>query len=207
MNKFLLLTLLACFVSVAKAAVPETIFSFTVTSNESVKYDGSTAIDFSTYTNITGGTVAVCTGSEILNKGTLIMYKNTILKVVLAEGNVLHPGDVISFSALADSAEDTAYDINIFPTEKRAADIATKNEYTVTDEDEIHGLSTFYFSGSSSKAAKVQSITVSRTNTTTDIEDIVAPSAVSVPVKYIKDGKVVIARDGKEYDVLGRRIK
>ena len=140
MKKFFTLTLLLCAAAIANAA-PATIFSLTVTAapEETVKFSTSD-INFSDYADITGGTVEVISTSGEISKSSIVLYKGTIIKVTLDGGNKLQAGDIISFSALADGAEDLAKDVNIFPTEKRTTDIKTMNEYTVTDEDLIHGL-------------------------------------------------------------------
>lgn len=208
MKKFFTLTLLLCAAAIANAA-PATIFSLTVTAaaEETVKFSTSD-INFSDYADITGGTVEVISTSGEISKSSIVLYKGTIIKVTLDGGNKLQAGDIISFSALADGAEDLAKDVNIFPTEKRTTDIKTMNEYTVTDEDLIHGLETFYFSGSSSTAARVRNINITRTKPTSGIENIIAPSTdKATTYKYVKDGQIIIVRDGIEYNVLGRRIK
>lgn len=209
MNKFFTLTLLLCVAAIAHAAAPTTIFSLTMTADRDVTVKFATSdVNFSDYANITGGSVVLAptTTTGEIQKSSIVLYKYTVIGITLDGGNKLQAGDIISFSAIADGAEDLTNDVNIFPTEKRAADIKTRNEYTVTDEDKIHGLETFYFSGSGS-ATKIQSITVTRTKETTAIDDIIAPAENASTYKYVKDGKIVIVRNGVEYDVLGRRIK
>ena len=93
----------------------------TAAPEETVKFSTSD-INFSDYADITGGTVEVISTSGEISKSSIVLYKGTIIKVTLDGGNKLQAGDIISFSALADGAEDLAKDVNIFPTEKRTTE-------------------------------------------------------------------------------------
>lgn len=211
MKKILTLAVSAMIALAATASTPTTIFSYVVTAEEDVTVTGAegqvTCLDEYGFLQY-GGSLTSTGKSTLLNKGSLVANKNNCFCITLGNSLTLQAGDIISFSSIAEGAEDLSNNVNICPTEKRATDIQTMNEYTVTDEDKINGLGTFYFFGSTSSATRIKSISIVRTMPTSGIDDICSTSTSQPKVrKYIKDGRTVVVRDGIEYDTLGRRTK
>lgn len=209
MKKIFTLAVSAMIALAAAATTPTTIFSYVLTDNGSLKGNGETAIDFSQYGELAnGGSMTMgATTSNVMNKG-LLVYKTSKFCITLGNDLKLQTGDIISFSSNATEAKDLAYAVVLYPTEKRVEDISTANNYTVTDGDIINGCSSFYFSGTDKSSNRVWTITVVRPQATTGIDGIqTAATGQTKAKKCVKDGRIVIMRDGVEYDTLGRRIR
>lgn len=210
MKKIFTLAVSAMIALASAATTPTTIFSYVVTAeySESVKGAEGQITDLAPYGFLQyGGSLTSSGKSDLLSKSSLVTNKNTGFCVSLKGDLKLQAGDIISFSAIAEGAEDLTGYVNICPIDKRTTEIQTKNEYTVTDEDNIHGLGTFYFFGTASSAVRIKSVSVVRTRPTTGIENVRGTSTSQTKVKKcVKDGRIVVMRDGVEYDTLGRRI-
>ena len=65
----------------------------------------------------------------------------------------------------------------------------------------------FHFNFDSNSQAPIRARVVFQENTTTDIEELSEPAAAPAAEKVLRDGQLIIIRDGKEYTVQGQQIR
>ena len=89
------------------------------------------------------------------------------------------------------------------------AEATINHTYTLSSTSALVGKTELYISRATASNTYIESITISRPDDseTTAIQTISGKAATLKAAKYMKDGKLVILRDGKEFSVTGVEIR
>ena len=213
MKKLLTLSLGLLTATAASAFTPTEIFSYEVTETDrsisvsGSSKDGMTNMDIVGF--VTGGKLEGVGASGFFSKCTLTTDKNAHFCITLSNDLQLQEGDEITFSDNDDTPDELSSVIAIYADNNREADSpSTDATYVVKSTDEkIIGLNKIYFSGTSKTAVRLTKVTITRTKETTAEDEVVADQkAAKGAYKTIRDGRIVIVRDGVEYDINGHRL-
>ena len=161
LQKTLVLALL-CVVGVNANAVTKTVFKFDITATTDVATESPAVAgveDLSSYSTVSGGTISYYQAQSSTDKAVTYIKKETVesvtksdlrytvkesyMTVMLANGEVLKAGDVISFSTWGTKNESQMCFTNVSATSRALTYSTTSGSYTVQAEDAICGLSTF----------------------------------------------------------------
>ena len=115
----------------------------------------------------------------------------------------LAAGDVISYTT-SDERE-----ICFTTTATRATTLATSSHvYTVTAGDGLAGATTIYIWRATGSTTRFNDLKIQRTAATA-VDNVNANANLNVPVsvKVLKNGKLIIEKNGRQYNAAGQRVE
>jgi len=199
----------------------EVLFKLAVTAKSNVSIKTTADVkSLAPYADITGGSAVMglsenpSDGKEqkIIGKENNIYqlrtpHVNIYIKLTLEKG--LAAGDRISFSGTSDSSAELRFVTTM--TDTSAAEATSGRVYTIPETSELIGQKEFYIFRASSSKVYIQTLSVVRPDDegeTTAIQTVSSKAGNTVKAaKYMKNGKLVILRDGKEFSVTGVEIR
>ena len=182
-----------------------TIFRAYVPQAPSSNVSGNEGTNMSSCATVAGGSMIYHGGS-----GTLIDKKSIYMRInsnssyyEIQLNQALAAGDVISYTT-SDERE-----ICFTTTATRATTLATSSHvYTVTAGDGLAGATTIYIWRATGSTTRFNDLKIQRT-ATTGVDNVKANDNLSVPVsvKVFKNGKLIIEKNGRQYNAAGQRVE
>jgi hypothetical protein len=213
--------------------VPATIFSSDVTATAKKSISALSTVEITTEANTTGGKIFAVNNFTSDSKpegeakdmitntanayGYCITNNTTYFKIVLDKA--LQAGDVITSKGVIN--KDTEVGLWVTTEETRPSSCiaaltvakgtaawTTLSSYTIKEDDGLAGQTTIYIHRVAAKSTYFDEFTITRPAATgvKEVKSAGANAALKAG-KYVKNGKLVIVRDGKQYNVNGVEIR
>ena len=198
----------------------EVLFKLAVTAKSNVTIKTTADVkSLASYADITGGS-AVMGLSENPSDGKeqkIIGKEGNFYQLRTPHANIyikptlekpLAAGDRITFSGTSDSNAELRFVTTM--NDASATEATSGRVYTIPETSALIGLKEFYIFRASSSKVYIQTLSVVRPDNegeTTGIKTVNTLANTLKAGKYVKNGKLVIVRDGKQYNANGVEIR